>query len=57
MGLDARSRSAAARDVWDRADAHTREALGFSILAVVRDSPTTLVANGTTYHHPDGCCS
>lgn len=54
MGLDARSRSAAARDVWDRADAHTREALGFSILAVVRDNPTTLVANGTTYHHPDG---
>ncbi|GAB09541.1 fatty-acid synthase I [Gordonia araii NBRC 100433] len=54
MGLEARSRSAAARDVWDRADAHTRAALGFSILAVVRDNPTTLVANGTTYHHPDG---
>ncbi len=54
MGLDARARSAAARDVWDRADAHTRAALGFSILAVVRDNPTTLVANGTTYHHPDG---
>ena len=54
MGLAARSQSAAARDVWDRADAHTREALGFSILAVVRDNPTTLVANGTTYHHPDG---
>ncbi|MFT3899684.1 MAG: DUF1729 domain-containing protein [Gordonia sp. (in: high G+C Gram-positive bacteria)] len=54
MGLDARARSAAAREIWDRADAHTREALGFSILAVVRDNPTTLVANGTTYHHPDG---
>lgn len=54
MGLDARSRSKAARSVWDRADAHTREALGFSILAVVRDNPTTLVAQGTTYHHPDG---
>ncbi|GED97494.1 type I polyketide synthase [Gordonia crocea] len=54
MGLAARARSSAARDVWDRADAHTREALGFSILAVVRDNPTTLVANGTTYHHPDG---
>ncbi|GAA4751117.1 fatty acid synthase subunit beta domain-containing protein [Gordonia alkaliphila] len=54
MGLAARSRSKAARAVWDRADAHTREALGFSILAVVRDNPTTLVAHGETYHHPDG---
>ena len=54
MGLDARSRSKAARDVWDRADKHTRAALGFSILAVVRDNPTTLVAGGTTYNHPDG---
>ncbi|MGV9826640.1 fatty acid synthase subunit beta domain-containing protein [Gordonia sp. NPDC003429] len=54
MGLDARSRSKAARAVWDRADRHTRDALGFSILAVVRDNPTTLVAGGTTYSHPDG---
>ncbi|RPA12678.1 type I polyketide synthase [Gordonia sp. OPL2] len=54
MGLDARSRSKAAREIWDRADKHTRAALGFSILAVVRDNPTTLVANGTTYNHPDG---
>ncbi|WLP91353.1 polyketide synthase [Gordonia sp. NB41Y] len=54
MGLDARSRSKAAREIWDRADKHTRAALGFSILAVVRDNPTTLVAGGTTYHHPDG---
>ncbi|WP_238419015.1 type I polyketide synthase [Gordonia sp. 'Campus'] len=54
MGLDARSRSKAARKIWDRADKHTRAALGFSILAVVRDNPTTLVANGTTYNHPDG---
>jgi fatty acid synthase len=54
MGLDARASSAAARDVWDRADAHTREALGFSILAVVRDNPTTLTIGDTVYHHPDG---
>ncbi|SDT16126.1 fatty acid synthase, bacterial type [Nocardioides scoriae] len=54
MGLDARSRSAAARQVWDRADAHTREALGFSILAVVRDNPTTVWADGERHVHPDG---
>ncbi|MCF8569394.1 DUF1729 domain-containing protein [Gordonia sp. HY002] len=54
MGLDARSRSAAAREIWDRADKHTRKALGFSILAVVRDNPTTLIAAGERYHHPDG---
>ncbi|GAB3663875.1 type I polyketide synthase [Nocardioides korecus] len=54
MGLDARSRSAAARKVWDSADAHTREALGFSILAVVRDNPTDLWADGELHRHPDG---
>lgn len=54
MGLEARTRSAAARKVWDRADAHTREALGFSILAVVRDNPIELWADGELHRHPDG---
>ncbi len=54
MGLEARARSAAAREVWDRADSHTREALGFSILAVVRDNPTELWADGELHRHPDG---
>ncbi|WP_186630080.1 type I polyketide synthase [Rhodococcus sp. BP22] len=54
MGLDARSRSKAAREIWERADKHTRKALGFSILAVVRDNPTTLKARGTVHRHPDG---
>ncbi|QXQ15692.1 DUF1729 domain-containing protein [Skermania piniformis] len=54
MGLDARARSAAAKQVWDRADRHTRAALGFSILAVVRDNPTSLTARGVEYRHPDG---
>ncbi|MFT4011607.1 MAG: DUF1729 domain-containing protein, partial [Nocardioidaceae bacterium] len=54
MGLKARAGSAAARAVWDRADKHTREALGFSVLAVVRDNPLTLRADGHTYSHPDG---
>ena len=33
---------------------HTREALGFSILAVVRDNPTELWADGELHRHPDG---
>ncbi|QNH96260.1 type I polyketide synthase [Corynebacterium anserum] len=54
MGLDERTASRAAADVWERADAHTRKALGFSILAVVRDNPTELTAQGTVYRHPEG---
>lgn len=54
MGMAGYQRSKAAREVWDRADAHTRSALGFSILTVVRDNPTVLVAHGTTHRHPDG---
>ena len=54
MGLEARSRSAAAREIWDRADAHTRARLGFSILAVVRDNPVEMLADGSVHRHPDG---
>ncbi len=54
MGLDARTRSKAAKAIWDRADKHTRDALGFSILAVVRDNPTYLKARGVEHRHPDG---
>ena len=54
MVLDERTKSAAAREVWERADAVTRSKLGFSILAIVRDNPTDITANGVHYHHPDG---
>ena len=54
MGMEVRARSKAARAVWDRADAFTREALGFSVLHVVRDNPTTLIAAGVHYQHPEG---
>jgi fatty acid synthase len=54
MGMEVRARSKAARTVWDRADAFTREALGFSVLHVVRDNPTSLIAGGVHYQHPDG---
>ncbi len=54
MGMEVRSRSKAARKVWDDADVFTREKLGFSVLHVVRDNPTSLIAAGVHYHHPEG---
>ncbi len=54
MGMEVRARSKAARKVWDDADKFTRETLGFSILHVVRDNPTSLIALGVHYQHPEG---
>ncbi len=54
MGMEVRARSKAARKVWDNADKFTRDTLGFSVLHVVRDNPTSLIASGVHYHHPDG---
>ncbi|MCL0121540.1 type I polyketide synthase [Corynebacterium pygosceleis] len=54
MGMDAYLSSSAAKEVWDRADAHTRGKLGFSVLEIVRNNPTEVVVNGERFHHPDG---
>ncbi|MGL6234563.1 MAG: fatty acid synthase subunit beta domain-containing protein [Segniliparus sp.] len=54
MGLTSRGRSKAARKIWDRADKFTKESLGFSILGVVRDNPTSIVVDGVRYDHPEG---
>ncbi|CAN5270651.1 type I polyketide synthase [soil metagenome] len=59
MGMAGYARSRAAKAIWDRADAHTRATLGFSILEVVRDNPTeisTIEVHGVpgTHRHPDG---
>ncbi|MET0897567.1 MAG: fatty acid synthase subunit beta domain-containing protein, partial [Mycobacterium sp.] len=54
MGMDVRARSKAARKIWDKADTFTRETLGFSVLHVVRDNPTSLIASGVHYQHPEG---
>ncbi|WP_295629661.1 type I polyketide synthase, partial [uncultured Corynebacterium sp.] len=54
MGLAARANSAAARAVWDEADAVTRDKLGFSVLAIVRDNPTEVTVAGRRFHHPEG---
>ncbi|QUR69872.1 type I polyketide synthase [Mycobacterium spongiae] len=54
MGMEVRARSKAARKVWDNADTFTRDTLGFSVLHLVRDNPTSVIASGVHYHHPDG---
>ncbi|MDR2082624.1 MAG: DUF1729 domain-containing protein [Candidatus Ancillula trichonymphae] len=54
MGLDEITASKASKEIWERADKHTREVLGFSVLAIVRDNPTEIVINGVKYFHPDG---
>lgn len=54
MGMEVRARSKAARKVWDIADKFTRDTLGFSVLHVVKDNPTSLIASGVHYHHPEG---
>ncbi|MGO8770208.1 fatty acid synthase subunit beta domain-containing protein [Mycobacterium sp.] len=54
MGMEVRARSRAARKVWDTADKFTRETLGFSVLHVVRDNPTSIIASGVHYNHPEG---
>lgn len=56
MGMDVRARSKAARKVWDKADKFTRDTLGFSVLHVVRDNPTSIIASGAL-QPPRGCCT
>ncbi|OHQ53817.1 type I polyketide synthase [Corynebacterium sp. HMSC070H05] len=54
MGNGDRAASAAAREVWRRADRHTRETHGFSIQRIVEDNPSRLVIRGVEFKHPDG---
>ncbi len=54
MGMEAYNRSAAAKDVWDRADAQTRKELGFSILEIVQKNPKEILVGGERLSHPEG---
>ena len=54
MGMAQRAASPAAKEVWDRADRHTRAKLGFSILEIVQNNPAEVVVGGCRYQHPDG---
>ncbi|MDO5729507.1 MAG: DUF1729 domain-containing protein [Actinomycetaceae bacterium] len=42
------------REIWTRADQHTRRSLGFSIEAIVRDNPTELRVGTEVLRHPEG---
>ena len=58
MGMDGYDRSPAARSIWDRADRHTRDPSGFSILDVVRDNPRRSCAVGDEVTAtPPACCT
>ncbi|MDO4685049.1 MAG: DUF1729 domain-containing protein [Corynebacterium sp.] len=54
MAAGDRAASAAARRVWERADAHTKANLGFSIVQVVDENPTELRVGETVFRHPKG---
>ena len=54
MGMEGFERSPAARRVWERADACTRNRLGFSILHIVRNNPDQLATPSELYRHPAG---
>ncbi|WP_047241484.1 type I polyketide synthase [Corynebacterium epidermidicanis] len=54
MGMASYQSSAAARAIWDRADAHTRAKLGYSILEIVRSNPLEVTVHGEKFQHPDG---
>ncbi len=48
------SRSAAAKEIWIRADVYTREHLGFSLLEAVRDNPRRMTVGDREVFHPEG---
>lgn len=54
MGAGDRGASSAARAIWNRAEKHTRENLGFSIRRIIDENPTELSVRGTTFRHPAG---
>ena len=54
MGKGDRDASPAAREVWRRADQHTREALSFSIRHIIDENPTSLRVGEQTFVHPQG---
>ncbi|WP_309485228.1 ACP S-malonyltransferase, partial [Corynebacterium sanguinis] len=54
MGAGDRQASPAAREIWRRADRHTRTNLAFSIQRIVDENPTEITVRGEVFKHPNG---
>ncbi|WP_342319145.1 fatty acid synthase subunit beta domain-containing protein [Corynebacterium mayonis] len=54
MGKADRDACPAAREMWRRADRHTRANLGFSIQRIIDENPTSITVRGTEFKHPGG---
>ena len=57
MGMEVYLKSKAAKNVWRKSDNFTRSYLGFSIISVVKNNPTSLTVCGKNYKHPNGVLS
>ncbi|WP_367898336.1 fatty acid synthase subunit beta domain-containing protein [Leptospira sp. WS58.C1] len=54
MGMKLRDEFPEARNVWQRAENTTRDELGFSLLKIVQDNPTSLKVGKKVWNHPKG---
>ncbi|PJZ50227.1 type I polyketide synthase [Leptospira saintgironsiae] len=54
MGMKLRDEFPEARNVWQRAENTTKDELGFSLLKIVQDNPTTLKVGKKVWNHPKG---
>ncbi|TGK06860.1 DUF1729 domain-containing protein [Leptospira semungkisensis] len=54
MGMTLREEFPEARKIWQRAENTTQEELGFSLLKIVQENPTSLKVGKKTWNHPKG---
>lgn len=54
MGMKLREEFPEARDVWQRAENTTQKELGFSLLKIVQENPTSLRVGDKVWTHPKG---
>ncbi|TGK02851.1 DUF1729 domain-containing protein [Leptospira langatensis] len=54
MGMKLRDEFAEARKIWQRAESTTQDELGFSLLKIVQDNPTSLKVGNKIWNHPKG---
>lgn len=54
MGLKLMEEFPEARKVWERAEKTATEELGFSLIEIVRDNPTSLKVGNRIWNHPKG---